>query len=160
MALWSLGTSVMTPYRSIQALGTTQPIKTAIDVPSPNQTRKVLQMTSGAGFYVLDLASGTAPPLMTSSAATLSIAPLSGLRLWAFDLGGTDLASIDFKTLNPIPLTTDLGIAAVYEVAGRDGSFALVAMHTTGAIGATVFDAANPVTANSRRTGALLVEAP
>jgi hypothetical protein len=160
VALWSLGTSVMTPYRSIQALGTTQPIKNAIDVPSPNQARKVLQMTSGAGFYVLDLASGTAPPLMTSSSATLSIAPLSGLRLCAFELGGTDLASIDFKTLNPIPLTTDLGIAAVYEVAGRDGGYALVAMHTTGAIGATVFDATNPVTANSRRTGALLVEAP
>jgi len=161
VALWSLGTSVTQPYRSVQVLGATQPIKNAIDVP--NQPLKVLEMTSGAGFYVLDLHSPpTAPPLTTAGTATLVIAP-DGKRLWAFAPGGTDLASIDLKTLNPIPLTTDLGISAVYDVA-RAGCGtncrALVAVHAEGAFGATVFDAMNPVTANSRRTGALLVEAP
>ena len=157
VALWSLGNSVMQPYRSIQVVGATQPIKDAIDVPPPNQERKVLQMTSGGGFYVLDLLGRTAPPLTTTGTATLTIA---ADRVWAFQPGGTDLASIDFKTLNPIPLTTDLGIASVFEVARADGGRALVAMHTQGGFGATVFDATNPVTANSRRTGALLVEAP
>jgi hypothetical protein len=159
VALWSLGNSVTQPYRSIQVLGATQPIRTAIDVPPPNQARKVLQMTSGAGFYVLDLLGRTAPPLTTAGSAALSIAPDGG-RIWAFTPSSTELASIDFRTLNPIPLTTDLGISAVYDVARTDGGRALLAMHAQGASGATVFDALNPVTATSRRTGALLVEAP
>ncbi|HEX3771547.1 MAG TPA: hypothetical protein VHV30_11805 [Polyangiaceae bacterium] len=161
VALWSLGDSVAQPYRSVQALGTTQPVKSAIDVPPPNQTRKVLQMSSNEGFYVLDLIGGTAPPLTTSSSASLSISPF-GEMIWAYTPSGTDLAAIDFKTLNPVPLTTDLAITAVFEVRTPRAQKrpALVAMHDTGALGATVFDAVTPATATSRRTGALLVEAP
>ncbi len=159
VALWTLKHSVMQPYASISTLGATQPITQTYDVPTPNQRMKVLQMASGNGFYVLDLTARTAPPLDATESATLSIAP-DGLRLWAFDRGGTDLAEIDFATLNPVPLTTDLPIDAVYDVARVDGQRALVAIHNQGAIGATVFDATDPVTATSRRVASLLLEGP
>jgi hypothetical protein len=157
VALWTLTHSVQQPYASIATLGATAPIAHTYDVPFPNTQLKVLQMANSQGFYVLDLASHTAPPLDTMQSATLSIAP-NGLRLWAFDTGGTDLAAIAFKTLNPVPLTTDLVIAGVYDIARPDGGRALVAIHDQGAIGATVFDANNPVTATSRRVASLLLE--
>ncbi len=159
VALWTLTHSVMQPYASIQTLGATQPITQAYDVPPPNERLKVLQMASGNGFYVLDLAAHTAPPLDTTQTATLSIAP-HGKRVWAFDRGGTDLASIDLNSLNPVPLTTDLPIDGVYEVVRPDGGGALIAIHNEGAIGATVFDAVDPVTATSRRVAPLVLEGP
>jgi hypothetical protein len=159
VALWTLTHSVQQPYASIATLGATAPIAHTYDVPAPNQQLKVLQMSSSQGFYVLDLASHTAPPLDTMQSATLSIAP-DGFRLWAFDTGGTDLAAIEFKTLNPVPLTTDLAISGVYDITRADGGRALVAIHDQGAIGATVFDARKPVTATSRRVASLLLEGP
>ncbi len=162
VALWTLTHSVMQPYASIRTLGATQPITQTYDVPSPNERLKVLQMQGGSGFYVLDLSARTAPPLDTTQMATLSIAP-DGMRVWAFDQGGTDLASIDFASLNPVPLTTDLAIAGVYDVARIDDrpdhpARALIAIHNEGAIGATVFDAIDPVTATSRRVAPLVLE--
>jgi len=68
-----------------------------------------------------------------------------------FDRGGTDLAAINFASLNPVPLTTDLPIDAVFDIARADKGRALIAIHNDGAVGATVFDALNPVTATSRR---------
>jgi hypothetical protein len=159
VALWTLTHSVMQPYASISTLGATQPISRTFDVPSPNEKLKVLQMATGNGFYVLDLTARTAPPLQATEATTLSIAP-DGLRLWAFESGGTDLAEIDFMTLNPVPLATDLPIDAVYDVARKDGQRALIAVHGQGAIGATVFDAIAPATATSRRVTSLLLEGP
>jgi hypothetical protein len=159
VALWTLTHSVMQPYASITTLGATQPVSATYDVPAPNERLKVLQMASGDGFYVLDLSARTAPPLDTQETATLSIAP-DGLRLWAFNRGGLDLAAIDFATLTPVPLTTDLPIDGVYDVAGADGHGALIAIHDQGAVGATVFDATTPVTATSRRVAPLLLEGP
>lgn len=160
VALWTLTHSVMQPYASIRTLGATQPIAQTYDVPGKKfQRLKVLQMAGSSGFYVLDLTARTAPPLDTTESATLSIAP-DGERLWAFSQGGTDLAEIDFATLNPVPLTTDLPIDSVFDVARVDGGRALVATHNQGAMGATVFDAIDPVTATSRRVTALLLEGP
>jgi hypothetical protein len=158
VALWTLTQSVMKPYASVAALGATAPISHTLDVPSPNQRLKVLQEASGQGFYVLNLASHTAPPLNTQL-ETLSISP-DGLRLWVFTGGNTDLAEIDFTTLNPVPLITDIGIDGVYDIQRADGRRALVAIHNQGAIGATVFDATNPSSATSRRVASLLLEGP
>jgi hypothetical protein len=121
---------------------------------------KVLRMTNGMGFYVLNLLTATAAPLETTNAPTILIAP-DGKRLWAFAQGGTDLAAIeDFTTLATTALSTDLPIDAVFDVARSDGGRALVALHNQGAIGATVFDALNPVTSSSRRVSSLLLEGP
>ncbi len=157
IALWTLGDSVGQPYRSIDVLGATQPIQTVEKVP--NQALEILEMANSAGFYVLDLVQQKAPPLVTMQMATLSIAPDGG-RVWAYEQGGMDLSSIDFKTLNPIPLRTDLPISAVYDVARAGGGRSLLAMHMQGTVGATVFDALAPDTATSRRIPALLLEGP
>jgi hypothetical protein len=157
IALWTLGDSVGQPYRSVDVLGATQPIEGAQKVP--NQDLEILQMTNGAGFYVLDLVDRKAPPLVTMQMATLAIAPDGG-RVWAFAQNGLDLSSIDFKTLNPIPLRTALPIAAVYDVARTGGGRSLIAIHTQGTVGATVFDALAPDTATSRRVPSLLLEGP
>jgi hypothetical protein len=159
VALWTLTESVTKPYASIATLGATAPIAQTYDVPSPNERLKVLQMASRQGFYVLDLAAHTAPPLDAPPSATLSISP-DGLRVWAFAQSGTELAQIDFATLNPIPLVTDLSISAVYDITRVDGGRALVAIHEQGAVGATVFDANNPLSATSRRVAPLLLEGP
>jgi hypothetical protein len=165
IALWTLGDSVGQPYRSVDVLGATQPIVTAEKVPGstlPGKDLEVLEMANGAGFYVLDLVQRRAPPLVTMQRATLAIAPDGG-RMWAFAPGSVDLSQIDFKTLNPIPLRTALPIASVYDVArasGPTGGRSLIAIHTQGTVGATVFDAISPDTATSRRVPSLLLEGP
>jgi hypothetical protein len=161
VALWTLGTTVGQPYRSVESV-LSQPIQSVDDVPKPNETRKVLEMANGGGFFVLDLVARTAEPLTTVRAPTLAIAP-DGQRLWAFARGGTDLAAIeDFNALNPIRLVTLLPIDAVYDVQRTDDSSArsLIALHQAGAIGATVFDAIHPDNTTSRRASALLLEGP
>lgn len=165
VALWTLGGAVGQPYFSVEVLGVSQPIQTVDDVTHPNERLKVLETANANAFFVLDLLSRTASPLRTMSRATLTIAP-DGERLWAYAQGGSDLAKLDFSNLNPVALTTDQPIAAVYDVArpppgeGGDGGRSLIAIHDRGAVGATVFDALNPDTAPSRLVPALLLEGP
>jgi hypothetical protein len=161
VALWTLGTTVGQPYRSVEPV-LSQPIQSVDDIPKPNETRKVLEMANGGGFFVLDLVARTAEQLTTVRTATLTIAP-DGQRLWAFARGGTDLAAIeDFNALDPIRLVTLLPINAVYDVQRTDNANArsLIALHQSGAIGATVFDALHPDNTTSRRVSALLLEGP
>ncbi len=160
VAFWTLGKTVGQPYRSIEVLpDVTQPIRSVHDVPGKNPQLKVLELSQGSGFLVLDLLARTASPLHTAQTPTLAISP-DGSGMWAFAPDGTDLARISFPSLTPLPLTTDLSIQAVYDVARRDGGRALVAIHSRGTLGATVFDADNPDTATARRVPALLLEGP
>jgi hypothetical protein len=148
----------------VEVLDVAPAIEQVLDVGGQNPELKILQLTNGTGFYVLDLSNRTAAPLETSLAATLEVAP-DGLRLWAFARGGTDLAVIDFaatdalSTLAPIQLSTDLPIDAVYDVSRAGGGRSLIAIHQEGTVGATVFDALNPDQA-PHRASALLLEAP
>jgi hypothetical protein len=158
LAFWTLGNTVGQPYRSIQVLGVSQSIQGVSDVPAPNAQLKVLTTQGNAGFLVLDLVQRTAAPLDTSSAASLTIAP-DGLRMWAYESGGTNLAAIDLATLTPVPLTTSPPIAAAYDVARSGTGRSLIVLDGEGSEGATVFDALNPDTATSRRIPALLLEA-
>jgi hypothetical protein len=161
VALWTLGEAVVQPYFSIDVPGVSKPIRSVSDVPNSNL--KVLEPSDGSGFFVLDLQSHQVSPLTTATAPTLSIAPDGG-RIWAFAQGGTDLASIDLATLNPIPLTDTAPIDAVYDIAGplvagiltRD----LVSLHIEGTVGATVFDALAPDKTPPRRIASLLLEGP
>jgi hypothetical protein len=161
VALWTLGNTVGKPYFSVEVLGVSQSIQTVDGVRAPNDFLKVLESANDNSFFVLNLRSRTASPLATIGRATLSIAP-DGLRLWAFARGGTDLAKLDFTNLKPVPLTTDTPIDAVYDVArpGAGGERSLIAIHTQGTVGATVFDARNPDATASRRVPALLLEGP
>jgi hypothetical protein len=166
VALWALGTTVGQPYRSIEVLQIAAPIQAVLDVPKTNLKVLATQANQGSGdFYVLDLVQRTANPIHTTSSPLLTIAP-DGKRMWAYDQG-TDLASIDFTTLNPTPLTTQAPISVVYDIE-RPGEClsngvmvqcrALVAIDAQGTLGATVFDALNPV-ASARQDVALLLEA-
>jgi hypothetical protein len=169
VAFWQLGDTVGQPYFSVQPIPVSQSVQ-AVDDVAGNPDLKVLETANAgasAGFYVLDLVQRTAAPLETSSQATLAIAP-DGLRLWAFAQGGTDLAMVGLvetnpKTyLNPVELVTELPIDAVYDVARPSSPTdrSLIAIHTLGTVGATVFDALDPDTVTSRRIPALLLEGP
>ena len=159
VALWALGVTVGQPYRSIEVLDIADPIQSVVGVPGANQRLKVLETNSGGDFFVLDLLQRTAAPLHTTSVASLSIAP-DGLRMWTFAVGGTNLASIDFATLNPVPLTTNFPISSAFDVKNSSGGRSLIAVHAQGTLGATVFDALKPDTATSRQTPAILLEGP
>jgi hypothetical protein len=160
VAFWDLRNTVDQPYFSIEPVTVSRPIQ-AVDDVTNNEKLKVLETADNTtGFFVLDLAQRTASPLQTVSRASLAIAP-DGQRLWAFAQGGTDLAKLDFATLNPVPVKTEPPIDAVHDVARADGaSRSLIAIHAGGTLGATVFDAVNPDTATSRRVSALLLEGP
>lgn len=165
VALWSLSKSVGQPYGSVDVLDVSPAIEQVLAVPSPNQQLKILELSNGSGFYVLDLGNGTAAPLETSQTAALEVAP-DGQRLWAFAQGGTNLAVIDFAAtdalsmLAPIQLSTELPISAVFDVARPGGGRSLIAIHDVGTIGATIFDALNPTQTPPHRASALLLEAP
>jgi hypothetical protein len=158
VAFWTLGNAVGQPYFSVEALSISRPIQTVDDI-ALNRALKVLETADASGFLVLDLHSRTASPLQTASKATLEIAP-DGLRVWAFEQGGTRLSSIDFASLTPVQALTDSPIDAVYDVARGDGGRSLIAIHKQGTVGATVFDALKPDPATSRRVPALLLEGP
>jgi hypothetical protein len=164
VALWTLGTTVGQPYRSIEVLTVAEPIQTVLDVPPPLRmaysTLKVLAtQTGGVGgdFYVLDLLARTASPIHTTTSPLLSISP-DGLRMWAYDQS-TDLAQIDFDTLNPLPLTSQTPISVVYDIQNVDHGRSLVAIDAQSTFAATVFDAISPQ-ATARTNVALLLEAP
>jgi hypothetical protein len=161
VALWTLGTTVGQPYRSIEVLTVNEPIQAVLDVPGTTyQNLKVLAPQPGYGtsdFYVLDLIARTASPITTTTAPALSIAP-DGLRMWAYDRN-VNLAQIDFGTLNPVPLTTRQPVSVVYDIQNLDSGRSLVAIDTEGAITATVFNAISPQ-ATARIDPALVLEAP
>jgi hypothetical protein len=164
VALWTLGTTVGQPYRSIEVLTVAEPIQTVLDVPPPPgmaySTLKVLAtQTGGIGgdFYVLDLLARTASPIHTTTSPLLSISP-DGLRMWAYDQS-TDLAQIDFDTLNPLPLTSQTPISVVYDIQNIDQGRSLVAIDAQSTFAATVFDAISPQ-GTARTNVALLLEIP
>jgi hypothetical protein len=159
VAFWMLGKTVGQPYRSLEVVGVGGAIARVEDVPVPNDRLKVLNVTDGTAFYVLDLVSRTASPLSAATQANLSIAP-DGARMWAYSNAGTDLAAIDLASLHPVPLTTDWPISAAYDIARAAGGRSLVAVHLVGGVGATIFDAMTPDTANAQHVSGLLLEAP
>jgi hypothetical protein len=190
IGLWTLGDAVGQPYRSVEVVPVRDPIAAVLDVPSnPDPTTvaqypqnlKILQTASpgsSAAFYVLNLVDRTASPLLTTGGSpTLAVAP-DGERVWAYTAGGTNLAAFDLSNLNPVSLTTEQSIDAVFDV-GVPGPLkpspcgaispscpgipiyrSLIAVHNQGSFGATVFNAKTPDTATSRQSVALLLEGP
>jgi len=157
VAFWALGKTAGQPYRSVEVVTLNGSVTAVNDIPKPRPELKVLETSGGGSFYVLNLATRTAAPLLTSASATLSVSP-DGERLWAFQAGNTQLASIDLRNIHPVPMVTDRGITNVFDIARTDGGRALVAIHGKGNIGATVLDARNPDTASARLYSALLLE--
>lgn len=157
VAFWSLGRTEGQPYRSVEVVPLPVGVLRALDVPPPRPELKVLQTSGGNAFYVLNLATRTASPLIASGSAALHVSP-DGERLWAYQPGSTRLASIELSNLHPVQLEIEQIPSAVFDVARRDGGRALVAVDTRGSVGATVLDAQAPDVAASRSFYGLLLE--
>jgi hypothetical protein len=157
VAFWTLGKTAGEPYRSVEVLGIQESVNGVLDVPEPHLELKLLQTAAQSDFYVLNLRSRTASPLTTLTSARLVVSPDGG-RLWAYEPGSSQLSSVDLDTLHPIPLYCDRAIDSVFEIAREGGGRSLVAIHTQGTVGATVFDALAPDTATSRSYSALLLQ--
>ncbi len=104
---------------------------------------KVLKTRSASSFYVLDLGTRTAAPLITStSTIDVSVSHL-GDYVWTFVPGGTDVAATDFTMMHPHPLLIERPVSDVFEVARGPGlAPAAIVLHDLGGLGATVYDAA------------------
>ncbi|HQP34422.1 MAG TPA: hypothetical protein PLI95_04575 [Polyangiaceae bacterium] len=154
VAFWSLGKSVGQPYRSIEVLtGVASSVARVVDVPAPNDVLKLLipQAFGGGQVYVLDMQHRTASPLFTYSSSVEMEVSDDGLRAWFYVPGTSSLARIDLETLHPVNLYLDRTTKAVFDVTTQGGGRAAVALHPTGAWGATVFDATQPDDATAAR---------
>lgn len=157
VSFWSLGKTAGQPYRSLEAVPLGSGVRAVMDVPAPRGDLKVLESANGSGFFVLDLASRTASPLLTTARPKLSLSP-GGERLWAFPEGGNVVSRIDLATLHPVSLPIDRSVAEVFDVVNRGGGSSAIALDTRGSVSATVLDAAAVDALGSRTTFGILLE--
>jgi hypothetical protein len=157
VAFWSLGLATGQAYRSVEIVALATAIDRVDDVPPPRPQLKVLSSSGASTFYVLDLASRTAAPLVTLSTPTLHVAR-DGQRIWVYQQGSSELAAVGLSDLHPLALPLDRTIDAVFDVARGGGGRALIAIDARGAFGATVLDALSPDTAAARSYYGLLLE--
>jgi hypothetical protein len=160
VAFWDLGEGQQ--FHSIETVGIAAVVNGVRDVPGVNASLKVLS-TQSSEFFVLDLSNRTATPLLSSLGVTLSVSP-SGLRVWAYQPGGLDLAATDLATGRVHTLRVDTPLSSLFEVGPRaDGTSSLIVLQGQGGVGATVFEldkAGNPNEATRRIYGAILTEGP
>ena len=139
VAFWELGQTAGRPYRSIETIGVVAAIAAVLPVPQ-HATLRVLQTASANEFYVLDLQTRTAAPLVTStSAIALSMSPI-GDQVWTFTPSGTLVAATGILDTHPRSLLIERPVREVFEVDNADGRFALI-LHAGGGGGATLYDA-------------------
>lgn len=143
IAFVALGSTAGKPYKAVERLELEQPIANVIDVPAPNDRLKILAASDGRTFFVLDLVSRTAAPIVASYGVGVTPSP-DGERAWLYAQGASHLASLGLGDLHPRNITLKNPIARAFDVGRRDGGRALVAVHGVGAIGVTALDAVNP----------------
>lgn len=151
IAYFTLGGAPGSLYRSIESYDIGIAVKDVIDVPGTTYfDRKILE-TPGQQFYVLDLSTRQSAPMQTKTGLTLEVAP-DGERVWAFQSGRADFASVDFATLHPISLVAEREVSRVFDIECSNGlDRSALALHfRTGGFGATVLDALAPSTASAR----------
>jgi hypothetical protein len=168
LAFWSLGQTVGSPYRSVDALNDLDiAVKDVVDIPGKHTDLKILESASDYnGFYLLDLTKRAAYPLPTKGPGyTLSVAPDGG-RFWAFFQGMNDFASTSLDNVHPIPsLVASLPVTALYDIERADKTRAALVMHGTDVPqysqptdpAVTLFDALEPNSADTRFFGGLLL---
>jgi len=139
VAFWELGQTAGRPYRSIETIGVVSAVAAVLPVPQ-HPTLRVLQTASANEFYVLDLQTRTAAPLVTStSAIALSMSPV-GDQVWTFTPSGTLVAATGIIDTHPRSLLIERPVRQVFEVDNADGRFAVI-LHAQGGGGATIYDA-------------------
>jgi hypothetical protein len=150
VALVALGTSVGTPYRSVDVIPLETPVAEVLDIPPPHAHQKLLASADGRSFFVLDLRERTAAPLFASrSGVSLSLSR-DGARAWAFVEDNPEIASIDLDRLHPENVILPRPVSMAFDVARPDGGRALIALHALGTGGATVLDGRAPSLLSAR----------
>jgi len=142
VAFWELGHTTGQPYRSIATVGITDTIAQVLDVPAVpmGDILKVLETSDAASFYVLDLTTRTAAPLLTSTTSIdLSMSPL-GDQVWTFIPNGLEVAGTNLQTKQPRSLLIERPVGQVFEIQRADGGLSVIVIHDEGGIGATVYD--------------------
>jgi hypothetical protein len=160
VGLWNLGKSTTTS-RGLSTLDVGTTVSQVIDVPGmAYPTYKILESRQG-DFYVLDLATKKTAPMDTNGRDfTVSAAP-DGERLWAFLPGGSDFASIDLQNLHAISLSAERPISGLFDVSqtqGGSGRTAIVLHQGDGDLAATVLNALDPDSAQTRFYSGLVYE--
>lgn len=151
LALLSLADTAEKPYRSVESLSLPAPVARVL-APVGDEPRVVLELTSG-GFAVLDLASRAVAPLATRPGARVS-QTFDGAHAVVFAPGASDVSSVALGDLHPINVTLPRPIAAAFDVA-RPGGRAILSLHASGALGATLLDAAAPSLSGMREFAAV-----
>ena len=101
---------------------------------------RVLQTASAQEFYVLDLQTRTAAPLVTSTAMiALSMSPV-GDQVWTYAPSGTNVAATGILDTHPRSLIIERPVRHVFEVENDDGRFAMI-VHAGGNGGVTIYNA-------------------
>lgn len=157
IAIVALGTSVGTPYRSLDKIALSEPLSNVLDVPAPNQHLKILVGASGKRFFLLDLKQRTAAPLEASAGSTATTSD-DGLRATLLANGQANLAVVDLENAHPRNVSLERPVVAAHEVKKLDGGRSLIAVHTGGAGGLTLLDALAPDLASSREVYGLFLE--
>lgn len=156
IAFWSLGQTSGTPFRSVDAYDIGIAVSSVQSVPGTDYAHlKILESASASEFYLLDLDKRQTFPMLTEgSGYTLSVSP-DGQRAWALLPGTPKIARLDFSNLHPTSVEVERDTAAVFDIEREDAGRAMVALHVAGngtavSVGATVLDALEPDTAQSR----------
>lgn len=163
IAFWSLGKTSGTPFRSVDPYEIGIAVSAVKHVPGTKFAHlKILESTTASEFYVLDLDQRESFPMVTNASGfTLSLSP-DGERAWALKPGTPDMGSIDLSNLHPTSIELERNVVAIHDIARRDAGRAAIAIHVKESsddvsVGATVLDALEPDTANSRFYGGLML---
>ncbi|MFO0658685.1 MAG: hypothetical protein U0165_02465 [Polyangiaceae bacterium] len=89
LGLVSLGSSIGKPYRSVDTISLSSYVEELHDVPNVD-SQKLLRLSNGSQFVVLDLVARTAAPLISTSGAEVSLSP-DGQRAVIFVPGSASL---------------------------------------------------------------------
>jgi hypothetical protein len=128
-----------------------------LDVPGDTLGRRKLLQAYDSRFFVLDLEHRQSFPMLSTGSLNLSVAD-DGLRAWAFAPGSPKLAKIDLASLEPVPLQIERPISQVFDIAtDDDAGRVLFALHDGGTRSATLLNALDPDTAQSRFFAGLLL---
>lgn len=149
IGFWSLSSTSETPYRSVDTAELSFSVQEVIDVPEPNAHLKVLR-GAGSDLFVLDLERRQSFPLTTDfSAAEVSVSP-DGERLWAYQEGKHGFSSIRLEDLHPEALYVDAGTSGVFDIERTDEGRAAIVLHGQRGWDATLLDAVEPDSAQTR----------
>jgi hypothetical protein len=157
VAFVALGTTIGTPYKSVDRLELADPAASVLDVPAPHEDKKLLEAPAGRSFVVLDLLSRTAYPLLASANGAHAFVSPDGLRAWMTAPGEAAIAFVDLENLHPRNIALTRGASGVFDIARVGGGRAAIAVHPIGGFGITVLDAENPALETARSYSGLLL---